>query len=79
MKKLVLRKYATHLFTTPLSNLISDNMMSRLILTLIKHVFDNQFIHFNIKTLIVIDSITKLVNFEQFKCMFYSKFQNMTL
>ena len=46
----MLRKYATHLFTTPLSNVISDNMMSRLILTLTKQVFDNQFTHFNIKT-----------------------------
>ena len=45
-----LRKYATHLFTTPLSNVISDTMMSRLILTLTKHFFDNQFTHFNIKT-----------------------------
>ena len=45
-----LRKYATHLFTTPLSNVIFDNMMSRLILTLTKQFFDNQFTHFKIKT-----------------------------
>ena len=31
-----LRKYATHLFSTPLSNAISDNVMSRLILILTK-------------------------------------------
>ena len=40
-----LKKYATHLFTTPLSNPISDNM-SRLILTLTKHFFDIQLKHF---------------------------------
>ena len=34
-----LRKYATHLFTTPLSFVIFDNMMSRLILTLTKTIF----------------------------------------
>ena len=45
-----LRKYATHLFTTPLSNVIFDNMMSRLILTLTKQFFDNQFTHFKMKT-----------------------------
>ena len=45
-----LRKYATHLFTTPLSNVIFDNMMSRLIITLTKQFFDNQFTHFKIKT-----------------------------
>ena len=45
-----LRKYATHLFTTTLSNVIFDNMMSRLILTLTKQFFDNQFTHFKIKT-----------------------------
>ena len=45
-----LKKYATHLFTTPLSNVIFDNMMSRLILTLTKQFFDNQFTHFKIKT-----------------------------
>ena len=39
-------KYATHLFTTPLSNVISDNMKSRLILTLTKQFFENQFTHF---------------------------------
>ena len=44
------RKYATHLFITPLSNVLSDNMMSRLILTLTKQFFDNQFTHFKIKT-----------------------------
>ena len=38
------------LFTTPLSNDISDNMRSRLILTLTKQLFDNQFTHFMIKT-----------------------------
>ena len=47
---LILRKYATHLFTTPLSNVIFDNMMSRLILTLTKQFFDNQFTHFKINT-----------------------------
>ena len=45
-----LRKYATHLFTTPLSNVISDNMMSRLILTLIKQDSDNQFTNLYVKT-----------------------------
>ena len=45
-----LRNYATHLFTTPLSNDFSDNMMSRLILTLTKQFFDNQFTHLRIKT-----------------------------
>ena len=34
----------------PLSNVISDNMMSRLILTLSKQFFDNKFTHFKIKT-----------------------------
>ena len=43
-------KYAIHLFTTPLSNVVSDNMMSRLILTLRKQFFHNQFTHFKIKT-----------------------------
>ena len=38
----------THLITTPLSNVISHNMMSRLILTLTKQFFDHQFIHFKI-------------------------------
>ena len=45
----VLRKYATHLFTTPLSNVMSVNMMSILILTLTKQEFDNRLTHFNIK------------------------------
>ena len=45
-----LRKYATHLFTTPLSNVIYDNMISRSILTLTKQFFDNIFTHFKIKT-----------------------------
>ena len=44
-----LRKYATHLFTTPLSNLISDNMM--LSRTLTKQFIDHQFTHFTIKKL----------------------------
>ena len=44
------RKYATHLFIAPLSNVLSDNMMSRLILTLTKTIFKNQFTHFKIKT-----------------------------
>ena len=35
-----LRKYATHLFSTPLWNVSSDNKMSILILILTKHVFD---------------------------------------
>ena len=46
----VKRKYATHLFTKTLSNVLSDNMMSRLILTLTKQFFDNQLTHFKIKT-----------------------------
>ena len=50
LKKHYLRKYATHLFTTPLLNVIFDNMMSRLILTLTKQFFNNQFTHFKIKT-----------------------------
>ena len=37
-----LRQYATHLFTTRLSNVISDNKMSRLILTLTKQFVDNR-------------------------------------
>ena len=37
------RKYAIHLFTKPLSNAISDNMMSRLILT-----FNNKFLIINL-------------------------------
>ena len=45
-----LRKYDTHFFNTPLSNFIADNMMSRLIFTLPKQVFDNRFTYFNIKT-----------------------------
>ena len=49
-KCVFLRKYATHLFTTPLSNVISDNMMSSLILTLTKQFFDNQFTRLKIKT-----------------------------
>ena len=48
LNNLDLRKYANH-FTTPLSNVISDNMMSRLILILTKQFFDNQFTHFKIK------------------------------
>ena len=44
-----LKKYATHLFTTPLSNVTSDNMMSRLIFTLTKQFFDNLYTHFKIK------------------------------
>ena len=48
--KYILRKYANHLFTTPLANVIFDNMMSRLISTLTKQFFDNQFTHFKIKT-----------------------------
>ena len=42
--------YAAHLFTTPLSNVISNNMVSKLILILTKQFFDNQFTHFKIKT-----------------------------
>ena len=45
-----LRKYATNLFTTPVSNVISHYMMSRMILTFTKQFFDNQFKHFEIKT-----------------------------
>ena len=47
---LTLRKYATHLFTRPLSNVISDIIMSRLNLILRKQYFDNQFTHFKTKT-----------------------------
>ena len=49
--------YATHLFTTPLSNVICDNMMSELILTLTKQVFDDQLTHFTIKTYATIFAI----------------------
>ena len=40
-KFILSRKYATHLFTTPLSHVISDNMMSRLILTLTEQISNN--------------------------------------
>ena len=39
-----------HLLTKPQSNVISDNMMLNLILTLTKTRFDNQFIYLYIKT-----------------------------
>ena len=45
-----LRKYATHLFTTPQSNVLSYNMMSKLILTLTKQVSENQYTRLCIKT-----------------------------
>ena len=47
---LVLRKYATYLFTTPLSNIVYGNMMSRL--NLKKQFFDNQCTHFKIKSFV---------------------------
>ena len=37
-------------WNVPLSNVIFDNMMSRLILTITQQFFDNQCIHFKIKT-----------------------------
>ena len=42
-KNCLLREYATHLFTSPLSNVISDNMMSRLILILTEQVFESTY------------------------------------
>ena len=45
-----LRKYAIHLFTTPFSNVIYDNMMSTFIITLTKQVSDHPFTHLYIKT-----------------------------
>ena len=42
------RKYGILLFTTPLSNFMSDEMMSRLFLGLTKHVPNNEWTHFDI-------------------------------
>ena len=52
---MLLRKYATYLLTTSLSNVIFQNVMTRLILTITKQVFDNHCIQFNIKTWTVLN------------------------